>query len=177
MCDQLGISGWVKNSKKGTIVGKMQGYRPNIEQMWVESKWQLFQESPDPITRAVFHAPAQISRSNYRQWGASVKNRLAIRMTGQTDKNIPWPSVSTLLMEFLFESDAYVSPFHLDAYFSSLFFEPTIFYTSLWTGSVIYRLRSLLFNRPVPGYIAHSHFSFLFFERIVSIFIFELRNC
>lgn len=33
MCDQLGVSGWVKNSKKGTIVGKIQGSRPNVETM------------------------------------------------------------------------------------------------------------------------------------------------
>ncbi|KDR14612.1 acylphosphatase-2 [Zootermopsis nevadensis] len=30
---QLGIGGWVKNTKTGTIVGKMQGERPKIEQM------------------------------------------------------------------------------------------------------------------------------------------------
>ena len=30
----LGIGGWVKNSKSGTIVGKMQGPRPAVEQMY-----------------------------------------------------------------------------------------------------------------------------------------------
>lgn len=35
MSTQLGIGGWIKNSKKGTIVGKMQGSRQNIEQMYV----------------------------------------------------------------------------------------------------------------------------------------------
>jgi len=33
MCAQLGIGGWVKNSKKGTIVGKMQGDKIRVEQM------------------------------------------------------------------------------------------------------------------------------------------------
>ncbi|GLV32535.1 fuseless [Carabus blaptoides fortunei] len=35
MSEQLEIGGWIKNSKKGTIVGKMQGNRQNIEQMIV----------------------------------------------------------------------------------------------------------------------------------------------
>ncbi|XP_044732338.1 acylphosphatase-2-like [Chrysoperla carnea] len=40
MCDQLGVSGWVKNSKKGTIVGKIQGSRPNVETMvaWLSNQ-------------------------------------------------------------------------------------------------------------------------------------------
>ncbi|KAF4525720.1 hypothetical protein B566_EDAN011897 [Ephemera danica] len=33
MCMQLGIGGWVKNSKRGTIVGKMQGDKINVEKM------------------------------------------------------------------------------------------------------------------------------------------------
>ncbi|CAB3382523.1 Hypothetical predicted protein [Cloeon dipterum] len=33
MCTQLGIGGWVKNSKKGTIVGKMQGEKIRVDQM------------------------------------------------------------------------------------------------------------------------------------------------
>jgi hypothetical protein len=33
LCLQLGIGGWVKNSKTGTIVGKMQGEKSKIEQM------------------------------------------------------------------------------------------------------------------------------------------------
>lgn len=32
-CDQLGLSGWVKNSKKGTIVGKVQGEKVRIDEM------------------------------------------------------------------------------------------------------------------------------------------------
>ncbi|GJQ80417.1 hypothetical protein Trydic_g12276 [Trypoxylus dichotomus] len=33
--EQLGLTGWVKNSRKGTIVGKIQGHRPQIEKMFV----------------------------------------------------------------------------------------------------------------------------------------------
>lgn len=33
VAEQLGLGGWVKNSKKGTIVGKIQGYKAEMEQM------------------------------------------------------------------------------------------------------------------------------------------------
>ncbi|KAF7996346.1 hypothetical protein HCN44_001978 [Aphidius gifuensis] len=33
LCLSLGISGWVKNGKKGTILGKMQGPKPYVDQM------------------------------------------------------------------------------------------------------------------------------------------------
>lgn len=32
-CLNAGIKGWVKNSKRGTIVGKMQGLKPEIDKM------------------------------------------------------------------------------------------------------------------------------------------------
>lgn len=32
-CLNAGIKGWVKNSKKGTIVGKMQGTKPEVDKM------------------------------------------------------------------------------------------------------------------------------------------------
>jgi len=32
-CDILGLTGWVKNSKKGTIMGKVQGEKSKIEEM------------------------------------------------------------------------------------------------------------------------------------------------
>lgn len=50
ICQQLGICGWVKNSKTGTILGKMQGPRALIDQMWViqlktvHMKWQIIKE-------------------------------------------------------------------------------------------------------------------------------------
>ncbi|RZC31836.1 acylphosphatase-2-like [Asbolus verrucosus] len=33
MCEELGIGGWVKNTKKGTIQGKLQGLRGNVDQV------------------------------------------------------------------------------------------------------------------------------------------------
>ncbi|XP_043278061.1 acylphosphatase-2 [Venturia canescens] len=33
LCNELGIVGWVKNSPCGTIMGKMQGPKPYVEQM------------------------------------------------------------------------------------------------------------------------------------------------
>lgn len=32
-CTKMGITGWVKNSKSGTILGKMQGTKQNVEIM------------------------------------------------------------------------------------------------------------------------------------------------
>ncbi|CAG9834733.1 unnamed protein product [Diabrotica balteata] len=39
MCEQLSISGWVKNTKKGTIQGKLQGQKSKIDHMvmWLSS--------------------------------------------------------------------------------------------------------------------------------------------
>ncbi|KAI5639910.1 acylphosphatase domain-containing protein [Phthorimaea operculella] len=39
LAEQLGVGGWVKNSKKGTIVGKMQGFRREFEHMldWLKT--------------------------------------------------------------------------------------------------------------------------------------------
>uniref|UniRef100_A0A336M7X9 acylphosphatase n=1 Tax=Culicoides sonorensis TaxID=179676 RepID=A0A336M7X9_CULSO len=38
-CLQLEIKGWVKNSKRGTIVGKMQGVKKDVDKMvhWLSS--------------------------------------------------------------------------------------------------------------------------------------------
>lgn len=33
MCEELNLSGWVKNTKKGTIQGKVEGSRNNVEHM------------------------------------------------------------------------------------------------------------------------------------------------
>ncbi|XP_046388174.1 acylphosphatase-2 [Ischnura elegans] len=32
-CQQMGIYGWVKNSKRGTIVGKLQGMKSSVDSM------------------------------------------------------------------------------------------------------------------------------------------------
>lgn len=33
LCTKSGITGWVKNSKQGTIVGKMQGPKEEVDKM------------------------------------------------------------------------------------------------------------------------------------------------
>ncbi|XP_071454264.1 acylphosphatase-2 [Hetaerina americana] len=33
LCQQMGIYGWVKNSKRGTIVGKLQGVKNSVDSM------------------------------------------------------------------------------------------------------------------------------------------------
>ncbi|XP_075153754.1 acylphosphatase-2 [Haematobia irritans] len=39
LCKKAGITGWVKNSKQGTIVGKMQGPKEEVDKMidWLSS--------------------------------------------------------------------------------------------------------------------------------------------
>ena len=32
-CTDTGVKGWVKNSKRGTIMGKMQGFKPEVDKM------------------------------------------------------------------------------------------------------------------------------------------------
>lgn len=32
-CDELGVKGWVKNTKSGTIMGKMQGTKASVDTM------------------------------------------------------------------------------------------------------------------------------------------------
>ncbi|XP_067009446.2 acylphosphatase-2 [Anabrus simplex] len=55
MCAQLNIGGWVKNSRTGTIVGKMQGNRSNIERM---VQWLSKSGSPG----------CKIDRCEFRNW-------------------------------------------------------------------------------------------------------------
>ncbi|XP_046962447.1 acylphosphatase-2 [Vanessa cardui] len=40
LAEQLGITGWVKNTKNGTIVGKVQGTKSNLDYMldWLSTK-------------------------------------------------------------------------------------------------------------------------------------------
>ncbi|KAL1501811.1 hypothetical protein ABEB36_007065 [Hypothenemus hampei] len=33
MCEELNITGWIKNTRKGTVAGKLQGSKSRIEQM------------------------------------------------------------------------------------------------------------------------------------------------
>ncbi|XKL61099.1 hypothetical protein PGB90_008156 [Kerria lacca] len=39
-CNELGIVGWIKNSKKGTIIGKIQGKKIDIDKIivWLSKK-------------------------------------------------------------------------------------------------------------------------------------------
>ncbi|XP_036322145.1 acylphosphatase-2, partial [Rhagoletis pomonella] len=43
LCNKAGIKGWVKNSKQGTIVGKMQGPKEEIDKM---TSWLSKEGSP-----------------------------------------------------------------------------------------------------------------------------------
>ncbi|XP_038214820.1 acylphosphatase-2 [Zerene cesonia] len=40
MAEELGIGGWVKNTKKGTIVGRIQGTKESLDKMidWLSTK-------------------------------------------------------------------------------------------------------------------------------------------
>ncbi|XP_047002046.1 acylphosphatase-2 [Schistocerca americana] len=55
MCVQLGIGGWVKNTKNGTIVGKIQGPRIAVEHM---VQWLSKTGSPG----------AKIDRCEFKNW-------------------------------------------------------------------------------------------------------------
>lgn len=57
ICQELGISGWVKNTKSGTILGKMQGPRALVDQM---AQWLTNVGSPG----------SQIDRTEFTNWEA-----------------------------------------------------------------------------------------------------------
>uniref|UniRef100_U5ESY5 acylphosphatase n=1 Tax=Corethrella appendiculata TaxID=1370023 RepID=U5ESY5_9DIPT len=59
-CSNLNIKGWVKNSKKGTIVGKMQGPKPEIGKM---VEWLSRQGSPG----------SEIQNAEFSNWGTIQK--------------------------------------------------------------------------------------------------------
>ncbi|KAJ6646416.1 Acylphosphatase-2 [Pseudolycoriella hygida] len=60
MCVELNIRGWVKNSKNGTIVGKMQGTKPEIHKM---VEWLSKEGSPG----------CKIERCELTNWGTLVR--------------------------------------------------------------------------------------------------------
>ncbi|KAG7206613.1 hypothetical protein KM043_000294 [Ampulex compressa] len=63
LCQQLGICGWVKNSKTGTILGKMQGPKSLIDQM---SNWLTTVGSPgSKIERCEFTNWENVARQQY----------------------------------------------------------------------------------------------------------------
>ncbi|KAG6802403.1 acylphosphatase-2 isoform X1 [Apis dorsata] len=64
ICQQLGICGWVKNTKSGTILGKMQGPRALVDQM---AQWLTNVGSPgSQIDRCEFTNWEGISRLQYK---------------------------------------------------------------------------------------------------------------
>lgn len=64
ICLQLGICGWVKNSKSGTILGKMQGPRALVDQM---ANWLTTVGSPDSkIDHCEFSNWETVSRLQYK---------------------------------------------------------------------------------------------------------------
>ncbi|XP_078049765.1 acylphosphatase-2 [Augochlora pura] len=64
ICLQLGICGWVKNSKTGTILGKMQGPRAYVDQM---TQWLTNVGSPgSEIDRCDFANWESVSRQQYK---------------------------------------------------------------------------------------------------------------
>ncbi|XP_019864627.1 acylphosphatase-2 [Aethina tumida] len=60
LCEELGLAGWVKNTKKGTIQGKIQGFRSRVEQMII---WLSNTGSPG----------CQIERCDLSNWQNSSK--------------------------------------------------------------------------------------------------------
>ncbi|KAF7385133.1 acylphosphatase-2 [Vespula maculifrons] len=64
LCLQLGICGWVKNSKTGTILGKMQGPRALVDQM---SQWLSTVGSPgSEIDHCEFTMWENVTRPQYK---------------------------------------------------------------------------------------------------------------
>ncbi|XP_017766006.1 PREDICTED: acylphosphatase-2 [Eufriesea mexicana] len=64
ICQELGICGWVKNTKSGTILGKMQGPRALIDQM---AQWLTNVGSPgSEIKKCEFTNWEGINRLNYK---------------------------------------------------------------------------------------------------------------
>ncbi|CAG0912587.1 unnamed protein product [Notodromas monacha] len=59
-CDRLGIYGWVKNTRSGTIVGKLQGDRDKVDEI---SMWLSKQGSPG----------CRIDQCELRNWELVVK--------------------------------------------------------------------------------------------------------
>ncbi|CAG0896107.1 unnamed protein product [Darwinula stevensoni] len=60
MCDKLSLSGWVKNSRTGSIVGKIQGERDKVNEM---TMWLSKQGSPG----------CRIERCEFRNWELIVR--------------------------------------------------------------------------------------------------------
>lgn len=61
--DRLGITGWIKNSKTGTILGRIQGLKPSVDEM---AKWLSEEGSPGcTIERCQLTNQKNIVRPDY----------------------------------------------------------------------------------------------------------------
>lgn len=54
-CKNFGLRGWVRNSRKGTIIGKIQGEKEKVDQM---AMWLRLQGSP----------ASRIEHAEFRRW-------------------------------------------------------------------------------------------------------------
>ncbi|KAJ8246471.1 hypothetical protein GJAV_G00268190 [Gymnothorax javanicus] len=64
---KLGVSGWVKNTRQGTVVGQVQGPHDKVREM---KTWLSKVGSPSSrIDRAVFSNEREISRLEIRGFG------------------------------------------------------------------------------------------------------------
>ncbi|XP_032583181.1 acylphosphatase-2 isoform X1 [Drosophila sechellia] len=65
-CTKAGITGWVKNSKQGTIVGKMQGPKEEVDKMIT---WLSTEGSPGcQIDRCEVRNQGNLSRLDYKDF-------------------------------------------------------------------------------------------------------------
>ncbi|XP_022220921.1 acylphosphatase-2 [Drosophila obscura] len=65
-CTKAGITGWVKNSKQGTIVGKMQGPKDEVDKMIT---WLSTEGSPGcEIQRCDLRNQSNLNRLDYKDF-------------------------------------------------------------------------------------------------------------
>uniref|UniRef100_A0A646QCS7 acylphosphatase n=1 Tax=Hemiscolopendra marginata TaxID=943146 RepID=A0A646QCS7_9MYRI len=55
MCRSFGVRGWVRNSRKGTIIGQLQGEKEKVDEI---AMWLRLQGSPG----------SRIERCDFRKW-------------------------------------------------------------------------------------------------------------
>ncbi|XP_037927541.1 acylphosphatase-2 [Teleopsis dalmanni] len=66
LCTKAGIKGWVKNSKQGTIVGKMQGPKEEVDKM---IQWLSKEGSPgSQIEKCELRYMGTLNRLDYKDF-------------------------------------------------------------------------------------------------------------
>ncbi|XP_067622485.1 acylphosphatase-2 isoform X2 [Eurosta solidaginis] len=66
LCTKAGIKGWIKNSKQGTILGKMQGTKEEIDKMVI---WLSKEGSPGcKIEKCVLRNSTTINKLDYKDF-------------------------------------------------------------------------------------------------------------